>query len=62
MKKALTLPKLQAKKMRCVFCGCSNQKNEGGYFRQKFVCRQCDNESRAIDYYLGVGTHGKKGI
>ena len=51
-KKELRLPELQARKMKCVFCDASNQKVEGGYFKEKFVCRKCDRESKEIDLFL----------
>ena len=40
--KSLALPVLQDMKLRCVFCGKSNQDTIGGYFKNKFVCRDCD--------------------
>jgi len=51
-KEKLHLPELQKKKLKCVFCGKSNQKYEGGYYRQKFMCRECDVGIRIIDNYL----------
>ena len=40
--KGLALPVLQDMKLRCVFCGVSNQEVVGGYFKNKFVCHNCD--------------------
>jgi len=51
----MKLPEMQKKNMKCVFCKKSNQKVEGGYFKSKFICRKCDQESKNIDFYLGVG-------
>jgi len=52
-KKELHLPELQKAKMKCVFCGASNQKVKGGYFKKKFMCITCDNEISNIRHYLG---------
>jgi len=46
------LPQLQSEDLKCVFCGESNQKVEGGYFKQKFLCRKCDREKMEIDSFL----------
>lgn len=46
------LPQLQSDDLKCVFCGESNQKVEGGYFKQKFLCRKCDREKMEIDSFL----------
>jgi len=51
-KEKLHLPELQKKDLKCVFCGKSNQKYEGGYYKQKFLCRECDVGLRIIDSYL----------
>ena len=40
-KKELTLPELQARHRKCVFCSASNKYADGGYFADKFVCRDC---------------------
>ena len=46
------LPQLQTEDLKCVFCGDSNQKVEGGYFKGKFLCRKCDREKMEIDSFL----------
>lgn len=46
------LPELQKENLKCVFCNDSNQKVDGGYFKQKFVCRKCSNEFTIIENFL----------
>jgi len=49
---SLTLGELNKKILKCVFCGKSNKKTEGGYFKKKFVCRKCENQLSEIVGYL----------
>ena len=39
-----TINEMNAIKMRCAFCNNNNQKDEGGYFKNKFVCRKCERD------------------
>ena len=52
MKETKKLPELQLEEMYCVFCGDSSDKVEGGYFKEKFVCRKCNREMNDIDSFL----------
>jgi len=52
--KEMTLPEMQKAKLKCVFCGASNQKEKGGYFRSRFICKNCDRELNSINMYLGL--------
>ena len=47
-----TLPQLQLEEMYCVFCGGSSDQVDGGYFKEKFVCRKCNREMMDIDSFL----------
>lgn len=38
------IAKLSKIKMKCAFCKNTNQKSEGGYFKDKFICQDCKNE------------------
>jgi len=49
------LSQLQKMDLHCVFCGAQNDSTRGGYFKGKFLCMQCNNQIRSLDYYLGLG-------
>ena len=51
-KKELSFEKLQAKNLKCPFCGKSNKKHAGGYFRQCFICDNCLDEIKQISGLL----------
>ena len=51
-KEELHLPELQKKDLKCVFCGKSNQKYDGGYFKQKFLCTECDVGIKTLNHFL----------
>jgi len=51
-KKELTLNELHKKNLRCVFCGVSSRTNKGGYYKNKFICKKCDDGLKVINYYL----------
>ena len=53
-KALLTLGELNKKILKCVFCGKTNKKVEGGYFKKKFVCRKCENQFSEIVGYLNM--------
>ena len=51
-KEELHLPELQKKDLKCVFCGKSNQKYDGGYFKRKFLCKECDVGIKTLNHFL----------
>jgi len=46
------LPELQTSDLKCVFCDASSKQVDGGYFKERFICRSCNRQMMDIDSFL----------